>query len=75
MKESDISEEAYIKLKNSESRLAELKSSMKTLGKEATKAMLEVNDQQQNVTSQRLRALVISLEAHDCLLVPGLDMK
>lgn len=58
MKESDISEEAYIKLKNSESRLAELKSSMKTLGKEATKAMLEVDDQQQNVTSQRLRALV-----------------
>lgn len=58
LKESDISEEAYIKLKNSESRLAELKSSMKTLGKEATKAMLEVDDQQQNVTSQRLRALV-----------------
>lgn len=60
MKESDVSEETYMKLKNSESRLAELKSSMKTLGKEATKAMLEVDNQQQNVTYQRLRALVIS---------------
>lgn len=79
LKESDISEEAYIKLKNSESRLAELKSSMKTLGKEATKAMLEVDDQQQNITYQRLRALVIhsnhNILAHDYLLVPGLDMK
>uniref|UniRef100_A0A1J3JLW7 Endophilin-A2 n=1 Tax=Noccaea caerulescens TaxID=107243 RepID=A0A1J3JLW7_NOCCA len=58
LKESDVSEETYMKLKNSESRLAELKSSMKTLGKEATKAMLEVDNQQQNVTYQRLRALV-----------------
>ncbi|CAA7061236.1 unnamed protein product [Microthlaspi erraticum] len=58
LKESDVSEETYMKLKNSESRLAELKSSMKTLGKEATKAMLEVDNQQQNITSQRLRALV-----------------
>lgn len=60
LKESDISEEAYIKLKNSETRLAELKSSMKTLGKEATKAMLEVDNQQQNITYQRLRALVLT---------------
>ncbi|VVB00254.1 unnamed protein product [Arabis nemorensis] len=58
LKESDVSEETYMKLKNSESRLAELKSSMKTLGKEATKAMLEVDEKQQNVTYQRLRALV-----------------
>ncbi|KAL1204968.1 SH3 domain-containing protein 1 [Cardamine amara subsp. amara] len=58
LKESDISEEAYMKLKNSESRLVELKSSMKTLGKEATKAMLEVDDQQQNVTYKQLRTLV-----------------
>ncbi|WZZ08789.1 hypothetical protein YC2023_094710 [Brassica napus] len=58
LKESDVSEEAYMKLKNSESRLADLKSSMKTLGKEATKAMLEVDNQQQSVTYQRLRTLV-----------------
>lgn len=77
MKESDVSEEAYMKLKNSESRLADLKSSMKTLGKEATKAMLEVDNQQQSVTYQRLRTLVKS-PLDDCLfywLVPGLDMK
>lgn len=60
LKESDVSEETYMKLKNSESRLAELKSSMKTLGKEATKAMLEVDEKQQNVTYQRLCALVNS---------------
>ncbi|KAF8111814.1 hypothetical protein N665_0072s0026 [Sinapis alba] len=58
LKESDVSEEAYMKLKNSESRLAELKSSMKTLGKEATKAMVEVDNQQQSITYQRLRTLV-----------------
>ncbi|ESQ33680.1 hypothetical protein EUTSA_v10007690mg [Eutrema salsugineum] len=58
LKESDVSEETYMKFKNSESRLAELKSSMKTLGKEATKAMLEVDNQQQKITYQRLRALV-----------------
>ncbi|KAG2315032.1 hypothetical protein Bca4012_065830 [Brassica carinata] len=58
LKESDVSEEAYMKLKNSESRLADLKSSMKTLGKEATKAMLEVDNQQQSITYQRLRTLV-----------------
>ncbi|KAJ0233121.1 SH3 domain-containing protein 1 [Hirschfeldia incana] len=58
LKETDVSEEAYMKLKNSESRLADLKSSMKTLGKEATKAMLEVDNQQQSVTYQRLRTLV-----------------
>lgn len=66
MKESDVSEEAYMKLKNSESRLADLKSSMKTLGKEATKAMLEVDNQQQSVTYQRLRTLVKS-PLDDCL--------
>ncbi|CAN8303763.1 unnamed protein product [Cochlearia groenlandica] len=58
LKESDVSEEAYVKLKNSESRLADLKSSMKTLGKEATKAMLDVDNQQQNTTYQRLRDMV-----------------
>ncbi|CAN8313821.1 unnamed protein product [Cochlearia groenlandica] len=58
LKESDVSEESYMKLKNSESRLAELKTSMKTLGKEATKAMLEVDNQQQNITYKHLRAMV-----------------
>ncbi|XP_010518975.1 PREDICTED: SH3 domain-containing protein 1-like [Tarenaya hassleriana] len=58
LKDSDISEESYMKLKNAESRLAELKTGMKALGKEATTAMLEVEGQQQKITSQRLLALV-----------------
>ncbi|GLT74913.1 hypothetical protein SLA2020_466780 [Shorea laevis] len=57
-KESEISAESYMRLKNAEARLTELKSSMMALGKEATAAMLSVQDQQQNTTFQRLLAMV-----------------
>lgn len=57
-KESEISPESYTKLKSSEARLTDLKSSMAALGKEATSAMLSVQDQQQTITLQRLLALV-----------------
>ncbi|XVF52193.1 hypothetical protein PTKIN_Ptkin04bG0245000 [Pterospermum kingtungense] len=57
-RESDISAESYMKLKQSEARLTELKSSMMVLGREATAAMLSVEDQQQKITFQRLLAMV-----------------
>ncbi|KAG2304150.1 hypothetical protein Bca52824_032801 [Brassica carinata] len=68
LKESDVSEETYMNFKNSKSRLAELKSSIKTLGKEATKAHEEVDSQQQNVTYQCLHTLTVTWSG--CLLVP-----
>ncbi|XVF00011.1 hypothetical protein REPUB_Repub03eG0249500 [Reevesia pubescens] len=57
-RESDISTESYMKLKQAEARLTELKSSMMVLGREATAAMLSVEDQQQKITFQRLLAMV-----------------
>ncbi|XWS49395.1 hypothetical protein CRYUN_Cryun13aG0160300 [Craigia yunnanensis] len=57
-RESDISAESYMKLKQAEARLTELKSSMMVLGREATAVMLSVEDQQQKITFQRLLAMV-----------------
>lgn len=57
-KYKDSSVENLIKLKNAEARLTELKSSMLALGKEATEAMLSVEDQQQQITFQKLLTLV-----------------
>lgn len=57
-REFDISQESYMKLKNAEARLTEFKSAMMTLGREATAAMLSVEDQQQKITFQRLLAMV-----------------
>ncbi|WCJ20593.1 SH3 domain-containing protein [Euphorbia peplus] len=57
-KESDISAENCLKLRNAEARLTELKSTIMALGKEATDAMLSVENQQQQMTSQRLFAMV-----------------
>ncbi|XP_065876902.1 SH3 domain-containing protein 1 [Euphorbia lathyris] len=57
-KESDISAENCMKLRNAETRLTELKSTIMSLGKEATDAMLSVENQQQQMTSQRLFAMV-----------------
>ncbi|OMO91352.1 Neutrophil cytosol factor 2 p67phox [Corchorus capsularis] len=57
-RESDISAESYMKLKQAEDRLTELKSSMMVLGREATAAMLSVEEQQQKITFQRLLAMV-----------------
>lgn len=58
-REFDISQESYMKLKNAEARLTEFKSAMMTLGREATAAMLSVEDQQQKITFQRLLAMVL----------------
>ncbi|KAK1286027.1 hypothetical protein QJS10_CPB20g01092 [Acorus calamus] len=47
-----------IKLQHAESKLSELKSAMSALGREATAAMLSVEDQQQQITFQRLLMMV-----------------
>lgn len=57
-READISAESYMKLKQAEARLADLKSSMMVLGREATAAMLSAEDQQQKITFQLLLAMV-----------------
>ncbi|KAL5550789.1 hypothetical protein UlMin_000965 [Ulmus minor] len=55
---SSISEESSIKLQTAEARLNELKSSVMALGREATAAMLSVEEQQQEMTFQTLRTMV-----------------
>ncbi|CAN0929049.1 SH3 domain-containing protein 1 [Linum grandiflorum] len=57
-KDYDITAENSMKLRSAESRLTELKSSMMALGREATDAMLSVENQQQEITTQRLFAMV-----------------
>ncbi|XP_027156886.1 SH3 domain-containing protein 1 isoform X2 [Coffea eugenioides] len=54
----DSSAESVIKLKSSEAKLTELKSSMLVLGNEAISAMLSVEDQQQQLTFQKLLSMV-----------------
>ncbi|XP_073146264.1 SH3 domain-containing protein 1 [Henckelia pumila] len=54
----DSSAESVLKLKNSEKRLSELKSSMLALGREATAAMLSVEDQQQESTFRKILSMV-----------------
>ncbi|XP_027080960.2 SH3 domain-containing protein 1 isoform X1 [Coffea arabica] len=55
----DSSAESVIKLKSSEAKLTELKSSMLVLGNEAISAMLSVEDQQQQLTFQKLLSMVM----------------
>ncbi|GFP81565.1 myosin heavy chain ib, partial [Phtheirospermum japonicum] len=57
-KSRDTSAESASKLKSAEKKLTELKSSMLTLGKEATDAMLSVENQQQEITFQKLLTMV-----------------
>ncbi|KAH9753669.1 SH3 domain-containing protein 1 [Citrus sinensis] len=59
IRESDISAESAVKLRNAEARLTELKSTIMALGREATAAMLSVESQQQQMTYQRLFAMMI----------------
>ncbi|XP_075522621.1 SH3 domain-containing protein 1 [Primulina tabacum] len=54
----DSSAESVLKLKNSEKRLSELKSSMLALGREATAATLYVEDQQQESTFRKILSMV-----------------
>ncbi|KAJ8555295.1 hypothetical protein K7X08_012791 [Anisodus acutangulus] len=54
----EASTESLAKLKNAETRLSELKSSVLVLGKEATDAMLSVEEEQQQITFQKLLTMV-----------------
>ncbi|KAH9668122.1 SH3 domain-containing protein [Citrus sinensis] len=58
IRESDISAESAMKLRNAEARLTELKATVLALGREASAAMLSVETQQQQMTYQRLFAMV-----------------
>lgn len=60
-RDSTPSADSVMRLKVAEGRLAELKSAMMALGREATDAMLSVEDQQQKVTFQHLFKMVSSL--------------
>ncbi|KAK4486262.1 hypothetical protein RD792_008932 [Penstemon davidsonii] len=59
-KSRDSSAESSIKLKSAEKKLTELKSSMLALGREATAAMLSVEDQQQETTFQKLLTMKLN---------------
>nr|GLL48434.1 SH3 domain-containing protein 2-like [Ipomoea trifida] len=54
----DSSAESLVKLKNSEAKLTDLKSSMLILGKEAIASMLSVEEEQQQTTYQKLLTMV-----------------
>lgn len=56
----DPTPESALKLRNMETKLSELRSSMVTLQKEAISAMLSVEEHQQQITLQKLIIMVIS---------------
>ncbi|KAJ4729108.1 SH3 domain-containing protein 2 [Melia azedarach] len=58
IRDSDISAESAMKLRNAEARLTDLKSTTIALGREATAAMLSVETQQQQMTFQKLFTMV-----------------
>ncbi|KAL3610142.1 hypothetical protein D5086_001162 [Populus alba] len=57
-RDSEISAESFMKLQAAEARLTELKSTMMALGREAAAAMSSVENQQQEITAQRLFSMV-----------------
>ncbi|KAJ6703817.1 SH3 DOMAIN-CONTAINING PROTEIN 1 [Salix viminalis] len=57
-RDSEISAESCVKLRAAEARLTELKSTIMSLGREATAAMSSVENQQQQITLQRLFSMV-----------------
>ncbi|KAJ6705824.1 SH3 DOMAIN-CONTAINING PROTEIN 1 [Salix purpurea] len=57
-RDSEISAESCVKLRAAEARLTELKSTIMSLGREATAAMSSVENQQQQITVQRLFSMV-----------------
>ncbi|OVA18402.1 Src homology-3 domain [Macleaya cordata] len=63
-KEAGASSENSVKLQYAEAKLAELKSTMMALGREAMAAMLSVEDQQQQLTFQRLLTMVNAERAY-----------
>ncbi|KAG5134630.1 hypothetical protein AAZX31_09G197300 [Glycine max] len=58
LRNSSVSAESSARLQNAETRLKELKSALAALGREATSAMLSVEEQQQQMTLQSLRTMV-----------------
>lgn len=59
LRNSSVSAESSARLQNAETRLKELKSALAALGREATSAMLSVEEQQQQMTLQSLRTMVL----------------
>ncbi|KAF9685637.1 hypothetical protein SADUNF_Sadunf03G0075200 [Salix dunnii] len=57
-RDSEISAESCVKLRAAEARLTELKSTMMSLGREASAAMSSVENQQQQNTVQRLFSMI-----------------
>ncbi|KAG5249132.1 SH3 domain-containing protein [Salix suchowensis] len=57
-RDSEISAESCVKLRAAEARLTELKSTIMSLGREATAAMSSVENQQQQITVQRLFRMI-----------------
>ncbi|KAI9125219.1 hypothetical protein K1719_003835 [Acacia pycnantha] len=58
LRDSSVSAENSLKLQNAEARLKELKSALVALGREATAAMVSVEDEQQQITLKSLRTMV-----------------
>lgn len=56
-----VSAESSVKLQNAEARLTELKSTTVALGREATAAMLSVEEHQQQMTFHKLCTMVLLL--------------
>ncbi|XAR69938.1 hypothetical protein NMG60_11001717 [Bertholletia excelsa] len=67
-KDPTTSADSAVKLQNAERKLKELKSTMMALGKEAITAMLSVEDQQQNITFQKLLTMTFFLWLFNVLL-------
>lgn len=72
----DPTPESAMKLRNMETRLSDLRTSMVTLQKEAISAMLSVEEQQQQVTLQKLILMVmlIRLWMVQCLVFRKIDV-
>ncbi|KAK7309475.1 hypothetical protein RJT34_06230 [Clitoria ternatea] len=73
MRDSSVSTESSMRLQNAETRLKELKSALVALGREATAAMLSVEEQQQQITLQSLRTMVDAERAYHQHVLDILD--
>ncbi|KAL5099809.1 hypothetical protein RYX36_004136 [Vicia faba] len=64
LRDSSLSSDSSMRLQNAEKRLKELKSALVALGREATSAMLSVEEQQQHITLQSLSTSVDAERAY-----------
>ncbi|KAG1362747.1 SH3 domain-containing protein 2 [Cocos nucifera] len=64
-KEGGASADSAAKLQNAESKLSELKATSSALGREATAAMMAVEAQQQQITLQRLLAMMVQAKQNN----------